>query len=193
MLCDECHKNEASIYVTEITTQGQIEHHLCESCARKLGLLDEKNNVFSINDFLSGIFNHGSHIDKDKTATSEQVNLKTQLVCPNCHMIYSDFARTGKIGCSVCYKTFGSRLKPLLRRIHGSTTHIGKIPRRAGGTLGIKQEIAALRRQINEHIKSEEYEKAAILRDRIKVLELQLDANKDKNVANSKEKGAEQA
>ena len=24
MLCDECHKHEASIYVTEITSQGQI-------------------------------------------------------------------------------------------------------------------------------------------------------------------------
>lgn len=51
MLCDECHKHEASIYVTEITSQGQIEHHLCEFCATKLGLLAEKQNVFSINDF----------------------------------------------------------------------------------------------------------------------------------------------
>lgn len=191
MLCDECHKNEASIYVTEITSQGQIEHHLCESCARKFGLLDEKNNVFSINDFLSGIFNHGSRVDK--TSAPEQVNLKKQLVCPNCHMTYSDFARTGKIGCSVCYKTFGSRLKPLLRRIHGSTTHIGKIPRRAGGTLGIKQEISALRRQIDEHIKLEEYEKAAILRDRIKVLELQLGENKEVDTDKNNTEGTEQA
>lgn len=51
MLCDECHKHEASIYMTEITSQGQIEHHLCEFCATKLGLLAEKQNVFSINDF----------------------------------------------------------------------------------------------------------------------------------------------
>ena len=36
MLCDECHKHEANIYVTEITSQGQIEHHLCEFCATKL-------------------------------------------------------------------------------------------------------------------------------------------------------------
>ena len=28
--------------VTEITSQGQIEHHLCEFCATKLGLLAEK-------------------------------------------------------------------------------------------------------------------------------------------------------
>lgn len=46
MLCDECHKNEASIYITELTNKGQVEHHLCESCALKFGLLSEKNNIF---------------------------------------------------------------------------------------------------------------------------------------------------
>ncbi len=181
MLCDKCHKNEASIYVTEVTHEGQIEHHLCEQCAAKLGLLAEKNTVFSINDFLSGIFNHNSHFE----TAPEQVNLKSQLVCPNCHMSYADFTRTGKIGCSVCYKTFGSKLVPLLRRIHGSSNHIGKVPRRAGGTIGLKQEIANLREQIEKHIKAEEYEQAAVLRDRIKVLENQLQA------ADKMQKGAD--
>ena len=160
MLCDECHKHEASIYVTEITSQGQIEHHLCEFCATKLGLLVEKQNVFSIN------------------------NLKIPLICPSCHMSYQDFTRTGKIGCSDCYKTFALALEPLLRRIHGSSTHIGKIPNRAGGTLSLKQEILNLRKQITKYVEAEEYEQAAVLRDRIKVLENQLHAkqNLDKGV-----------
>ena len=178
MLCDNCHKNEAAIYVTEITPEGRIDHHLCEQCAARLGLLSEKNKVFSINDFLSGIFNHNSRPEAD--APAEQVNLKNQLVCPNCHMSYADFTRTGKIGCSVCYKTFGSRLEPLLRRIHGSSSHIGKIPRRAGGALGLKKEVAALRRQIAKHIEAEEYEQAAVLRDRIKLLENELNSQQDK-------------
>ncbi len=177
MLCDNCHKNEAVVYVTEVTPEGQVEHHLCEQCAARIGLLNEKNNVFSINDFLSGIFNHNSPADSGSAA--EQVSLKNQLVCPSCHMSYADFTRTGKIGCSVCYKTFGSRLEPLLRRIHGSTSHIGKIPRRAGGTLGMKKEIASLRRQIAKHIEAEEYEQAAVLRDRIKLLENELNSNQN--------------
>ena len=31
-------------------------------------------------------------------------------------MSYQDFTRTGKIGCSDCYKTFALALEPLLRR-----------------------------------------------------------------------------
>ena len=180
MLCDECHKHEASIYVTEITSQGQIEHHLCEFCATKLGLLAEKQNVFSINDFLSGIFNH----EPKTTKHSDTNNLKKPLICPSCHMSYQDFTRTGKIGCSDCYKTFALALEPLLRRIHGSSTHIGKIPNRAGGTLSLKQEILNLRKQITKYVEAEEYEQAAVLRDRIKVLENQLHAkqNLDKGV-----------
>lgn len=178
MLCDECHKNEASIYITELTNKGQVEHHLCESCALKFGLLSEKNNIFSINDFLSGIFNHEGSIEN-----KQQLKLKPELTCPNCHMTYKDFKRTGQIGCSVCYKTFATRLEPFLRRLHGYSKHIGKIPRRAGGNLGLKQEIASLREKIQEYIQEEEYEQAAILRDRIKVLENQLNTNLNKEQA----------
>lgn len=179
MLCDKCHKNEASIYITELTSQGQVEHHLCENCALKLGLLTEKDNIFSINDFLSGIFNH--EVSNENKAAP--VKLKPELTCPNCNMTYNDFKRTGKIGCSVCYKTFATRLEPFLRRLHGYSNHIGKIPRRAGGNLGLKQEIAALRQKIKDYISSEEYEQAAILRDRIKLLENQLNANLHKEQA----------
>ena len=75
MLCDKCNKNEASIYITELTSQGQVEHHLCESCALKLGLLTEKNNIFSINDFLSGIFNHETNSGNE----AKPVKLKPEL------------------------------------------------------------------------------------------------------------------
>lgn len=70
-----------------------------------------------------------------------------------------------------------------MRRLHGYSKHIGKIPRRAGGNLGLKQEIASLREKIQEYIQEEEYEQAAILRDRIKVLENQLNANLNKEQA----------
>ena len=59
-----------------------------------------------------------------------------------------------------------------------------KIPNRAGGTLSLKQEILNLRKQITKYVEAEEYEQAAVLRDRIKVLENQLHAkqNLDKGV-----------
>ena len=46
MLCDECHKHEASIYVTEITSQGQIEHHLISHQGYTVLLVDLEGYVF---------------------------------------------------------------------------------------------------------------------------------------------------
>jgi protein arginine kinase activator len=89
-------------------------------------------------------------------------------------MSYHDFLQTGKIGCSVCYDTFRSQLEPLLRRIHGSSTHTGKIPHRSGGTLTIKHEIAICKEKLQSAVKQEKYEQAAIYRDKIKDLEQKL-------------------
>ena len=98
------------------------------------------------------------------------------LTCPNCGMSYADFQQTGKIGCSVCYGTFRRQLEPLLRRIHGTSTHSGKIPRRSGGTLELKQEIKRLRGELKEKVAQEEYEEAARLRDEVRALEQKLSA-----------------
>ena len=89
-------------------------------------------------------------------------------------MSYRDFQQTGKIGCSVCYETFRGQLEPLLRRIHGSSTHSGKIPHRTGGTLELKHEIELLRARQQEAVAKEAYEEAAECRDRIRSLEQQL-------------------
>ncbi len=50
--------------------------------------------------------------------------------------------------------------------------------------MSLKQEILNLRKQITKYVEAEEYEQAAVLRDRIKVLENQLHAkqNLDKGV-----------
>ena len=69
-------------------------------------------------------------------------------------MSYQDFTRTGKIGCSDCYKTFALALEPLLRRIHGSSTHIGKIPNPRWWHIELKQEILNLRKQITKYVEA---------------------------------------
>jgi len=62
-------------------------------------------------------------------------------------------------------------MDPMLRRIHGKTFHVGKVPKRTGGQLRIRQEINRLKRELQEAINAEEYERAAVIRDKIKELE----------------------
>ena len=170
MLCDDCHKNEACIHFTQISPEGKLDKNLCEACAARyqnfVPPTDARN--FTVNDFLKGLFRQPTEQKEEKVDGG--------MVCPNCGMTYQDFAHTGKIGCSVCYDTFRAQLAPLLKRIHGSSTHSGKIPRRSGGVLVVRHEIALLKEQLADAVQSEAYEKAAEYRDKIRELERKIAA-----------------
>jgi protein arginine kinase activator len=89
-------------------------------------------------------------------------------------MSLEEFQKTGRLGCSTCYDTFGEVLKPLIKRLHGSLQHTGKVPVRFSKTVSITREIAKLKDLLNKAIEKEEYEKAAEIRDKIKDLEVKL-------------------
>ncbi len=162
MLCDDCKKRPASMHITKIVNNQKIEKHLCEQCAKEYGEMSFAwDTNFSVHDFLKGIFNTGfgeGHLERETS-------------CPQCGMSYSDFSRGGKIGCAACYTTFGERLIPLLRRIHGASAHTGKVPRRSGEMLTVKRRLKRMRQELQNCVAREEYEKAAKLRDEIRQLE----------------------
>ena len=166
MLCDDCRKNEANIHITQISAEGKVDKNLCAECAARYessfmqGRRDETSN-----DFLKGVF--GTVQDELKYGPAKNKSLH----CPKCGMTYRDFSQTGKIGCSSCYNTFREFLQPVLRRIHGGSTHTGKIPKRTGREIAQKQQIRFLRRKLEEAVAEEAYEAAAGYRDQIKQLE----------------------
>ncbi|MBQ7515183.1 MAG: UvrB/UvrC motif-containing protein [Schwartzia sp.] len=174
MLCDDCHKNEAHIHIRQVSPEGSFDKNLCEQCAAKYGgfLGQPGTENLTVHDLLKGIF--GS-LPRPK---AEEETAVPGLACPNCGMTYQDFVRSGRIGCGVCYDTFREQMAPLLTRIHGSRTHSGKIPRRSGGVLVTRHEIAVLKEKLEAAVKREEYEKAARYRDEIRALEQQLAAEK---------------
>lgn len=176
MLCDDCGRREAAVHIVQIGPQGRVEKNLCEKCAAGYGEFMPENQPkrnMSVDDFLKGMFSQSAgQEEKQKGRQGEPL----VLTCPNCGMSYADFQQTGKIGCSVCYATFRPQLEPLLRRIHGTSTHSGKIPRRSGGTLELKQEIKRLRAELQEKVAQEEYEEAAKLRDKVRAMEKELSA-----------------
>jgi protein arginine kinase activator len=176
MLCDDCGHHEAVVHIVQIGPQGRVEKNLCEKCAAGYGELmpeSQPRKNMSVDDFLRGMFRQPAEQgEKPKEREGEPL----VLTCPNCGMSYEGFQQTGKIGCSVCYGTFRRQLEPLLRRIHGTSTHSGKIPRRSGGTLELKQEIKRLRAELQEKVAQEEYEEAAKLRDKVRAMERELSA-----------------
>jgi len=91
--------------------------------------------------------------------------------CPKCGLVYSNFKETGRLGCSECYPTFRSQLRPLLRRVHGSTKHVGKAPVRDAARVALRREVQRLHEELQKAVEREDFESAADLRDRIKKME----------------------
>jgi len=169
MLCDRCQKRPAQVHLTQIINNSKKQMNLCTTCAAELqaenfGFIPQIN----LHDFLAGLINQ--HF----MGTNMQARPHTQVRCEKCGATEAQVAKSGLLGCSECYRQFGDRVQPLLRRIHGSNTHTGKVPRRTGGKALIAKEIRLLKSQLQDAVNREEYERAASLRDRIKKLEQQL-------------------
>lgn len=168
MLCENCKKNMANTYFKQ-TVNGQTrEIFLCSECASKLGLGQSGFGKmgFGLEDLMDEMFGFSP-----VSAKSLRSNLPGEaLVCPFCSMTEQEFFSTGKAGCEKCYSTFRSRLQPLLSKLHGNKKHIGKSPL-SSGKKEKKDDAASLKKELSEAIKVEDFEKAAILRDKIRDIE----------------------
>ncbi|SEP07793.1 UvrB/UvrC motif-containing protein [Paenibacillus sp. OV219] len=168
MLCQECDKKPATLHFTKIVNGEKTEFHICESCARERGEgIPGTANGFSIHSLLSGL------LDFEPVGSMNALGAKPaqQLRCDNCGLTYTQFSKMGRFGCSNCYTQFGSKLDPILKRVHGNTTHVGKIPKRTGVQIQLKREIDELKQDLSMRIEQQEFETAAELRDRIRELE----------------------
>lgn len=171
MLCDMCHKNNSTVHLTEIIDNQVTELHLCEECARKKSA--EMEQHFGLADLLAGLADFGKSVADVKGGEIVK--------CKNCGLTFEDFKKIGRLGCSECYSAFKSNLEPLLKRIHGSTHHIGKAPAgKAPGKMKVvtkakakieAPELMQLKERLQKAIQLEEFEEAAKLRDKIRELE----------------------
>lgn len=152
MLCDECKKNEANVHMVTIINGEKQQKRLCSECAAR-----QQSKDFSINDLISGFFDF---------YTPPSVNTK---VCPKCGLSFAAFKKYGKLGCANCYNVFREELLPMFKGIQAGMQHTGRTPNaehnRKAASLG------ELRQKLSEAIKSENYEEAAEIRDKIKEME----------------------
>ena len=175
MTCDICAKKKATVHLTEIVDEQMSEMHLCEECARQKSAQMEQQ--FGLADLLAGL----SDFTKTPSATSKEAE-KTALKCASCGLLYEDFRKFGRLGCGECYMSFKEHLSGLLRKIHGSHKHLGKSPASAQSapasgagtvvaTISPAQALEDLKKQLYMAIHAEDFEKAVLLRDKIRALE----------------------
>lgn len=171
MNCEECGKRPATLHLTKIVNGEKNEYHICEQCAKEKGDMFGSFGTFGINQLLSGLLSFDPMNQKGSATKEQQITAQKPLRCETCGLTFAQFSKSGRFGCSDCYQTFGDRLDPLFRRIHGNTQHMGKVPERTGGKIKVRKELDELKAALQQYVVKEEFEKAAEIRDRIKDLE----------------------
>lgn len=172
MLCDTCGEREAAVHLTQIVDNTVTTMHLCEQCAAEKGVETGASVAkFPLGDFLASL---------GKSGGAESTAAGMEVPCPACGGTLHDFRQTGRLGCARCYTTFEPHLRDLLRRLHGSSQHVGErytAPVALAPTGAPEGEAASgrmlgeLKERLRQAIQEENFELAAELRDRLKVLE----------------------
>jgi len=98
--------------------------------------------------------------------------------CEGCGTTWQKIARDERVGCAQCYETFRTSLSQLLEHIQRTPQHEGKTPRAARKRTLRREnlqkrhahQLQLLQGRLNEAVRLERYEEAAILRDKIKAL-----------------------
>jgi len=169
MKCDRCDR-EATVHEILLVEGVHKEKNLCERCAEQAGLIAA-----------SGV-QLGKLIGEIAGAEVQVTEQSKSLGCSGCGMRFSEFRQSHLLGCPMCYQAFEEKLEPLIERAHDRASHhVGKIPRRAlsasrqaellGGPDERERRLLLLRRQLNDAVSSEQYERAAKLRDELAALE----------------------
>ncbi|MHC4646057.1 MAG: UvrB/UvrC motif-containing protein [Planctomycetota bacterium] len=160
MQCQSCHKNEATIHLTEISEGVRTEMHLCEHCAQEEGIAVKSQ--IPLNELLSNLL-AAQPTDSETFADAENKN-----VCPQCGFSLDQFRKNSVLGCPYDYEVFEKSLLPLLEKAHdGKTLHCGKVPSKMPADTKKQIQLVSLRRQLEIAVKNEDYELAAELRDKI--------------------------
>ena len=160
MMCDVCQTENATVFLTQIVDGNMQKVNLCETCSKEKGVTDPTG--FALADLLLGM-GAAQSVERASPASGQR--------CANCGFTEAEFKKTGRLGCSVCYSTFSDGLGGMLRGMHKGIKHTGKIPERLEKMLARDNEIRGLTSDLRRAVVEEQYETAAALRDKIRLLE----------------------
>ncbi|MGL5767218.1 MAG: UvrB/UvrC motif-containing protein [Sarcina sp.] len=169
MICEKCNKRKAVVKLVKVIGYKKVNYLLCEKCALEISgdideeILDEENinenkiNEFSLSKFLGGLFEYMNLENEDD---------KKSKSCDICKTTYSEFREFNKLGCSKCYKVFALEIANSVKEIYGDKLH-----KTQKDLYDEKiEELYSLEQLLEKCVKFEEYEKAAQIRDKMKLI-----------------------
>lgn len=168
VVCTRCKKNLATVKITKIIGGETHDLHLCQECASELSPYQKKMSEYQkdLSEIISGLLKQ----EKGAPVAQEVSKEVIDLICDNCGFPFESYKKSLFLGCSMCYKVFNKYLINDIRKIHGSIQHMGRVPQRYHKVIEIKRNLENLKRDLHEAVRTENFERAAELRDRIRTL-----------------------
>ncbi len=154
--CDRCDKPAE---VHEIDVSKGVQVHLCREHALEAGFpLPEAPPVTKL------LTDLASMQVKISTGGGE----RRVSGCGTCGTTAAQFRKTGLLGCPDCYETFARQLESVIGRSQGgATAHVGRVPERDADLVDQQALRRTILDEIDRAVASEQYERAAHLRDRL--------------------------
>ena len=168
MKCQKCDK-PATFHISELTGTEPKELHLCEEHAREY--LNRSAVQGDAVGSLATALAKGLPKQMSLNKAAEELRELDQQTCPICGISFHDFRSRGYLGCPHDYDFFNKQIDVFILNIHGANEHTGKVPARRSDNTQERMLLIKFRRDLDDAIQYEDYERASKLRDKIKEIE----------------------
>lgn len=166
MKCTHCNEREANTHIKRIINGRKEEMHLCEECAKELGVMEEFSfEPFTMDSLFGNLLGAGAKAFNSLSGVDR---------CTYCGTTFNDIVNTGRVGCAHCYDKFERKLEPSIEKLHGRAKHIGKnvsyTEEKSETEKETVSELDKLKADLKLAIQEQRFEDAAVLRDKINEL-----------------------
>ena len=159
--CDLCDKPAVLNELVREKDDQWKQIHLCEDHARAYGYPG------------SGEIKQDPQVKSAASGSRDQPGRRKRLAsCESCGLTLASFRRHGLLGCADCYHAFEAHLEPLIGRAQaGATHHCGHVPDQKDAHIDRRLNRMRLLKELNDAVTTEQYERAARIRDELQSLE----------------------
>ena len=168
MKCDICKVNDAIILLQEVRGSERQELRLCMECAAEKGIPTPNQEDFNPKNIpiskILGMFSNKFNPQKNPTSVEDFI------LCDVCGTSLQDIKRYRTVGCPVCYTKFADDIKKVLGK-NPEQVYSGTFPKHIADGCSLLQSRAKLQKELERYVAIEDFENAAIFRDKIKELD----------------------
>lgn len=165
MLCDLCGEREATFVIRHTTpSRDRYILNLCLECSNSHGISSGERisdmAFFSL--FALSLKRKNTRLEEKKR------------MCPVCGTDFASVERTEAVGCPECYSFFKNKIVDILKASGTEPPYRGMLPKNLKNFHSVLADRVVLQTKLEESIKREDYERAALYRDYLKSLEKML-------------------